>query len=76
MTDELIRAVADKYVHTTVTAVDLFRKCGLVSEPNVKLWTDDVELSWPAQNKYEFIHSRAMALAIRDWDMLLRRAFQ
>ncbi|KFY27704.1 hypothetical protein V493_03360 [Pseudogymnoascus sp. VKM F-4281 (FW-2241)] len=67
---------ADKYVHTTVTAVDLFRKRGLVSEPNVKLWTDDVELSWPAQNKYEFIHSRAMALAIRDWDMLLRRAFQ
>lgn len=75
MTDELTRAVADRFPHTTVTGVDLFAQGGMRS-PNVRLLRDDVELPWPAQGKYEFIHSRDMVLAIRDWDTLLRSAFQ
>ena len=76
MRDELIRAVAVKYPHTTVTGVDLFPPHDVMGPPNLKLRKDDVELPWPAQNKYELIHSRDMVLAIRDWDTLLSRAFQ
>ncbi|OBT40511.1 hypothetical protein VE00_07900 [Pseudogymnoascus sp. WSF 3629] len=66
---------AVKYPHTTVTGIDLFPH-EVMAPPNVKLRKDDVELPWPAQNKYELVHSRDMVLAIRDWDTLLSRAFQ
>ncbi|KFX88700.1 hypothetical protein V490_07464 [Pseudogymnoascus sp. VKM F-3557] len=70
-----VEAIADKFPHTAVTGVDLSAQEGAWL-PNVRVLRDDVELPWPAQDKYEFIHSRDMILAIKDWDTLLRSAIQ
>ena len=74
MTDKLTRVVAFEYPRMIVTGVDLFPRKGTTA-PNVQLMKEDVEEPWLARDKYDFIHTRDMGLAIRDWDTLLNRAF-
>ncbi|KAL5344761.1 hypothetical protein ACLOAV_010158 [Pseudogymnoascus australis] len=58
-----------------VIGVDLFPSKEK-HDRNVQLVKEDVEEPWLARDKYDFVHSRDMALAIRDWDKLLNRAFR
>ncbi|KFY30832.1 hypothetical protein V494_08047 [Pseudogymnoascus sp. VKM F-4513 (FW-928)] len=58
-----------------VIGVDLFPSKEK-HDRNVQLIKEDVEEPWLARDKYDFVHSRDMALAIRDWDKLLNRAFR
>ncbi|KAL2004086.1 hypothetical protein VTN02DRAFT_306 [Thermoascus thermophilus] len=44
--------------------------------PNVKFQVDDVEKEWVQPEPYDFIHSRYMCGAIRDWPKLVRQCYQ
>ncbi|KFY26004.1 hypothetical protein V491_01497 [Pseudogymnoascus sp. VKM F-3775] len=67
--------LAFEYPQIIVTGVDLFSSKEKHAS-NVQRIKEDVEESWLARDKYDFVHSRDMALAIRDWDKLLKRAFR
>ncbi|KFY03926.1 hypothetical protein O988_01120 [Pseudogymnoascus sp. VKM F-3808] len=58
-----------------VIGVDLFPSKEK-HDRNVQLIKEDVEEPWLARDKYDLVHSRDMALAIRDWDKLLKRALR
>lgn len=44
--------------------------------PNVKFEVDDCEEPWTFQQPFDFIHSRYMAAAIKDWPKLARQCFE
>ncbi|KFZ02085.1 hypothetical protein V500_00453 [Pseudogymnoascus sp. VKM F-4518 (FW-2643)] len=67
--------LAFEYPQIIVTGVDIFSSKEKHAS-NVQRIKDDVEESWLALDKYDLVHSRDMALAIRDWDKLLKRAFR
>ncbi|KAG5984481.1 hypothetical protein E4U55_004604 [Claviceps digitariae] len=44
--------------------------------PNVRFMVDDAESPWLyPRNHFDYIHSRHTVMAIKDWDLLYRRAF-
>ncbi|KAI9799047.1 MAG: hypothetical protein M1833_004241 [Piccolia ochrophora] len=43
--------------------------------PNVKFEIDDCESSWTFTHKFDFIHGRYLAGAIRDWPKLMKQAY-
>jgi len=43
---------------------------------NCSFRVDNVEVDWIEGETYDFIHVRAMTLAIKDWPRLIERAFQ
>lgn len=44
--------------------------------PNVKFEVDDCEEPWTYQQPFDFVHSRYMASAIKDWAKLARQCFR
>lgn len=46
--------------------------------PNVKFYVDDCESDWTygSEPTFDYIHGRAMSGSIKDWDVLLRRAYE
>lgn len=44
--------------------------------PNVQFIIDDVEDTWVYHEGFDFIHSRGMGQAIRDWPKLLKQAYK
>ena len=44
--------------------------------PNVTFEVDDVEDPWTYSKKFDFIHCRTMANAIRDWPKLVKNCFE
>ena len=43
--------------------------------PNVKFEIDDCEEPWTFREKFDFIHARYLAAAIKDWPRLMQQAF-
>lgn len=43
--------------------------------PNCRFFVDDAESPWTFESKFDFIHGRAMAGSIKDWESLLQQAF-
>jgi hypothetical protein len=43
---------------------------------NVHFEVDDVEQQWAYDAPFDFIHSRCMGNAIRDWPKLVKQSFQ
>ena len=44
--------------------------------PNVHFEVDDVEAEWTYSHKFDFIHSRTLYGAIKDWPKLIRQCFE
>lgn len=44
--------------------------------PNVKFEVDDCEAPWTFPQPFDFIHTRYLAAAIKDWPRLARQCFQ
>jgi hypothetical protein len=43
---------------------------------NCSFRVDNAEEEWVLEEKYDFIHLRAMILAIKNWPRLIERAFE
>ena len=44
--------------------------------PNVRFEVDDVEADWTYAQKFDYIHSRCMTPAIRNWSRLVQQCFE
>ncbi|KAI4119546.1 MAG: hypothetical protein LQ345_000543 [Seirophora villosa] len=47
-----------------------------VIPPNVKFEVDDCEEPWTFQEKFDVVHARYLAAAVKDWPRLTAQAFQ
>ncbi|KAI1343219.1 S-adenosyl-L-methionine-dependent methyltransferase [Xylariaceae sp. FL0016] len=69
--------MGDTYPSATVLGIDLSPIQPDWVPPNVKFMVDDVESPWlHPRNHFDYIHSRHTVMAIKDWDRLLRRAYE
>jgi trans-aconitate methyltransferase len=67
--------VGDQYPGATITGVDLSPIQPSWVPPNVKFTVDDLESPWlQPENHFDYIHSRHIVMAIKDWPKLLQRA--
>ncbi|KAL2127829.1 hypothetical protein VTI74DRAFT_10109 [Chaetomium olivicolor] len=66
----------DEHPGTNVIGVDL---CAIQPEfvpPNVEFFVDDLEQEWNFVQPFDFIYSRGMAGAIKDWPKLMAQAYR
>jgi SAM-dependent methyltransferase len=68
--------IGDKYPSAEVLGNDLSPIQPSLVPPNVKFEVDDVENEWVYGSKFDFIHSRYLAGAIKDWPKLMSQAFK
>ena len=50
--------------------------CCVRVPPNVHFEVDDIEENWTYNRKFDYIHSRYLGGAIRDWPKLVRQAYR
>lgn len=67
--------VADKFPDAEVIGNDISPIQPRWVPPNVHFEVDDIEQEWVFHEKFDFIHSRALHNAIRDWPTLIKRSF-
>lgn len=66
---------ADEYPDSQVVGIDLSPIQSSAAPPNCRFFVEDVESSWTYDAKFDYVHGRGMAGAIKDWDALLEQAF-
>ena len=44
--------------------------------PNVRFIVDDIDEEWNYADSFDYIHSRMMALSIKDWEEYIRKIFE
>ncbi|CZR66026.1 related to methyltransferase [Phialocephala subalpina] len=70
-------AMGDQYPSANILGVDLSPIQPSWVPPNVRLMVDDVESPWLyPRHHFDYIHSRHMVMAIRDWPKLMRQALE
>lgn len=68
--------VADKYPSADVLGVDIAAIQPTFMPPNCRFELDDIENDWLYQKDcFDFVHGRELMLAIRDWDKLIKQAY-
>ncbi|TDZ35417.1 Secondary metabolism regulator LAE1 [Colletotrichum spinosum] len=65
----------DEHPEAEVLGVDLSAIQPEFTLPNVKFELDDLEEPWTFSKPFDYIHSRLMNSAIRDWKKLIRQSF-
>ncbi|KAI1454082.1 S-adenosyl-L-methionine-dependent methyltransferase [Annulohypoxylon moriforme] len=69
--------MGDTYPSANVLGIDLSPIQPQWVPPNVRFMVDDVESPWlHPKNHFDYIHSRHMIMAIKDWDKLLRTSYE
>ncbi|KAI0885946.1 S-adenosyl-L-methionine-dependent methyltransferase [Annulohypoxylon maeteangense] len=69
--------MGDTYPSANVLGLDLSPIQPQWVPPNVRFMVDDVESPWlHPKNHFDYIHSRHMIMAIKDWDKLLRTSYE
>ncbi|KIW04945.1 uncharacterized protein PV09_04110 [Verruconis gallopava] len=66
---------ADEHPSATVVGIDLSPIQPNNVPVNCSFRVDNLELDWIPEEKYDFIHSRAMVGAIKDWPRFLAQSF-
>ncbi|KAF4624319.1 hypothetical protein G7Y89_g13853 [Cudoniella acicularis] len=67
--------IGDQYSSANILGVDLSPIQPVWAPPNVRFMVDDVESPWlHPRSHFDYIHSRHIVMAIRDWPRLMRRA--
>lgn len=70
-------SVGDQYPSANILGVDLSPIQPMWVPPNVKFMVDDVESPWlHARDHFDYIHSRHIVMAIRDWDKLMGNVYK
>lgn len=67
--------MADRYPGATVIGVDLSPTQEKSVPPNCQFEVDDIEEPWTFQRPFDYIHSRWLAGAIRDWPRLVQQCY-
>jgi SAM-dependent methyltransferase len=68
--------IAGEFPSAEVIGTDLSPIQPLWVLPNVQFIVEDAEAEWVyAENSFDYIHSRCMVGAIKDWDKLFQQAF-
>lgn len=67
--------LADELPETVVQGVDLSPIQPVFVPPNCQFYVDDLEAPWTYEEKFDYIHGRAMAAVIADWPALFRQIF-
>ncbi|KAK5531919.1 hypothetical protein LTR25_008249 [Vermiconidia calcicola] len=68
--------VADKYPTAEVLGVDIAPIQPTFMPPNCRFELDDIENEWLyRKNHFDLIHARELMLAVRDWDQLIKQAY-
>ncbi|KAI1466586.1 S-adenosyl-L-methionine-dependent methyltransferase [Daldinia caldariorum] len=69
--------MGDAYPSANILGVDLSPIQPQWVPPNVRFMVDDVESEWlHPLNHFDYIHSRHTIMAIKDWDQLLKTAYE
>lgn len=68
--------LGDELPLAEIVGIDLSPTQSSWVPPNVKFEVDDCEEPWTFQQPFDFIHSRYMAAAIKDWPKLARQCFE
>lgn len=66
---------ADANPDSQVVGIDLSQIQPSNIPPNCRFFVDDIEAPWTFDSKFDFIHARTMAGAIKNWDSLLQQAY-
>lgn len=66
---------ADEHPSATVLGVDLSPIQPAYVPVNCSFRVDNVEADWIPEEKFDFIHSRAMIAAIKSWPKFISQAF-
>ncbi|KAF2672387.1 S-adenosyl-L-methionine-dependent methyltransferase [Microthyrium microscopicum] len=66
---------ADDYPNASVLGVDLSPIQPAYVPVNCSFRVDNVETDWVHEETYDFIHSRAMVAALKDWPGFIQQAF-
>ena len=68
--------VADKYPTAEVLGVDIAPIQPTFMPPNCRFELDDIENEWLyRKDHFDLIHARELMLAVRDWDQLIKQAY-
>jgi hypothetical protein len=67
---------ADEHPSATVLGIDLSPIQPEFVPVNCSFRVDNVEDDWVPEENYDFIHSRAMLAAIKNWRRFIHQAFQ
>jgi Methyltransferase domain len=67
---------ADEHPSATVLGIDLSPIQPQVVPVNCSFRVDNVEDDWVLEENYDFIHSRVMLAAIKNWRRFIHQAFQ
>ncbi|KAK7739833.1 hypothetical protein SLS62_011183 [Diatrype stigma] len=69
--------MGERYPSASVLGVDLSPIQPDWVPPNVRFMVDDVESPWlHPRDHFDYIHFRHTVMAIKDWDILLRRCYE
>ncbi|KAL8958460.1 MAG: hypothetical protein Q9193_004490, partial [Seirophora villosa] len=68
------KRVLDVGTGTGIWAIEYVREPRI--PPNVKFEVDDCEEPWTFQEKFDVVHARYLAAAVKDWPRLTAQAFQ
>ncbi|KAF1995050.1 S-adenosyl-L-methionine-dependent methyltransferase [Amniculicola lignicola CBS 123094] len=66
---------ADEHPSAAVIGTDLSPIQPTEVPPNCSFLIDDIEQEWIFHNKFDFIHTRAMVAAIKNWDAFFKQAY-
>jgi len=66
----------DEHPEAEVIGVDLSPIQPPFAPPNVKFEIDDLEEPWTFSRKFNYIHSRIMTMAFRDWKAYLVKCWE
>ncbi|KAF2094351.1 S-adenosyl-L-methionine-dependent methyltransferase, partial [Rhizodiscina lignyota] len=66
---------ADAHPHTHITGTDISPIQPTAVPPNCTFMIDDATREWAFGQRFDFIHTRALTMAIGDWDRFVSQAF-
>jgi SAM-dependent methyltransferase len=68
--------MGDKYPSAEVLGNDISPIQPSLVPPNVKFEVDDIENEWVYAQPFDYIHSRYLACALRDWPRLMQQMYK
>ncbi|KAI9877609.1 MAG: hypothetical protein M1830_003317 [Pleopsidium flavum] len=68
--------MGDKYPSAEILGNDLSPIQPRWVPPNVRFEVDDIESDWAYSEKFDYIHCRCLASALKDWPNLIRQSFE
>lgn len=67
---------AEAHPDTRVIGVDLSPIQPSVVPPNVEFIVDDMTAPWIFDHKFDYIHSRAITIGVKDWELLINEVWR